>query len=99
MTKNSTRNLDPFKNSEDTHEGKAVSLHTASSSKAKHHKLQEYHSESILGSPSCILNCLCDTGYTAHMTPRLVDLRNIENADSVNVEVADGFTVPINAIG
>ena len=33
------------------------------------------------------------------MTPRLDDLRNIENVDSVNVEVADGFTVPVNAIG
>ena len=33
------------------------------------------------------------------MTPRLDDLRNIENVDSVNVEVADGFTAPVNAIG
>ena len=99
MTTNSTRCLDPFKKSNDTHEAKSVSIHTALASKSKCHKHQEDHSESILGSPSCTLNWLCDTGATAHMTPRLDDLRNIENVDSVNVEVADGFNVPVNAIG
>ena len=29
MTPNSTRHLDPFQNSNDTHEAKAVSIHTA----------------------------------------------------------------------
>ena len=67
--------------------------------KAKCHKCQEDPSESTLGSPSCILNWLCDTGATAHMTPRLDDLRNIELVDSVNVEVADGFISPITHSG
>ena len=33
------------------------------------------------------------------MTPKLDDLRNIELVDSVNVEVADGFIVPITHSG
>ena len=98
MTPNSTRHLDPFQNSNNTHEANTVSIHTALASKSKRHKCQEDPSERILGSPTSIVNWLCDTGATAHMTQRLDDLRNIENVDSVNVEVADGFTVPVNAI-
>ena len=90
--------LDPF--STDTNQSaRAVSIHSALASRTKCHRCQEDPSESILGSPRHILNWLCDTGATAHMTPRLDDLENIENVDSVNVEVADGFTVPVNAIG
>ena len=33
------------------------------------------------------------------MTPRLDDLRNIELVDSVNVQVSDGFIVPITHSG
>ena len=83
-----TRTLDPFPSPNDTHESKAVSLHTALASKAKCHKRQEDPSDSILGSPTSILNWLCDTGATAHMTPRLDDLKNIELVDSVNVGIS-----------
>ena len=55
--------------------------------------------ESTLGSASCILNWLCDTGATAHMMPRFNDLVNVEQVCSINVEVADGYLVPVTAYG
>ena len=91
--------MNPFQTPDSNHQANVVTLHTAMATKAKCHKCQEDPSESTLGSPSCILNWLCDTGDTAHVTPRLDDLRNdlrnIKLVDSVNVEVADGFIVPI----
>ena len=35
----------------------------------------------------------------AHMTPRLADLVNVEQACSINVEVEDGYLVPVTAYG
>ena len=55
--------------------------------------------ESKIGVPSSLLNWLCDSGATAHMTPRLADLVNVEQISSVNVEVADGYIVPVTARG
>ena len=93
------RPLNPFQTPDTTHQANAVTVHTAMATRAKRHKRQEDPSESTLGSPSCILNWLCDTGASAHMTPRLDDLRNIELVDSVNVQVADGYVVPITHSG
>ena len=91
--------MNPFQTPDSNHQANVVTIHTAMATKAKHHKCQEDPSESTLGSPSCIFNWLCDTGATAHMTPRLDGLRNIELVDSVNVQVADGYIVPITHSG
>ena len=98
MVMRNTRNHNPmnhFQKPDRKHQANAVTIQTALATKSKCHKCQEDPSESTLGSPNCILNWLCDTGATAHMTPRIDDLRNIELVDYLNVQVADGFIVPI----
>ena len=52
-----------------------------------------------LGSPSDLSNWLIDTGATAHMTPCLNDLVNVEKGPDVSIEVADGTTVPCQGKG
>ena len=64
--------------SSNMHQAKPVTLLTANAATARHRKKRHADpDESILGSASSILNWLCDTGATAHMTPRLDDLQDV----------------------
>ena len=53
-----------------THKACTAITLKANSSYARHHKGIPDPDESTLGSASCILNWLCDTGATTHMMPR-----------------------------
>ena len=75
---------------------KAVTHHAKST---RTRKLTQDSTESTLGSARSILNWLCDTGATAHMTPRLADLVHVEEVPPISVEVADGHTVQVNQYG
>ena len=63
--------------------------------------------ENELGSAFLITNWLCDTGASAHMTPRFLDLVQedengnslVEKQPSIHVEVADGHLVDVPARG
>ena len=76
----------------------AVTLQ-ANASLANRNKHMADPDESTLGCPSSILNWLCDTGASAHMMPRYADLVKVEQVCSINVEVADGYIVPVTAYG
>ena len=86
--------------SSNMHQAKPVTLLTANAATSRHRK--KCHAdpvESILGGASSILNWLCDTGATSHMTPRLDDLQDVEQTESFTVQVADGNVVPVTATG
>ena len=81
------------------HQESATILHTSNTSIAKCHKRIPDPDESKLGNPKSSLNWLCDSGAMVHMTPQFADLVNAVQVDEVNVEVADGYIVPVTATG
>ncbi|MGH3055242.1 MAG: hypothetical protein ACRDL7_09730, partial [Gaiellaceae bacterium] len=54
---------------------------------------------SSLGCGTTLNNWLADSGATAHMTPCLDDLINVQDNQDVGVQLADGYTVHCTHIG
>ena len=82
-----------------THHAQPATLHTANMAHSDDGNIIGDPDEAMIGSPGNINNWLCDTGATAHMTPRLEDLYDTEEVTSTNVAVADGYVVPISISG